>query len=112
LHFLFCPYSECTEFENIYKSLEFLLEKNIDMDQEAYDGNTPKDYAKRKFGKLNSMLWKLTATLKQDAVSEIKKRARTRRLSAGAPPLDHRQKTRPRRRSVADMASVKADYRV
>ena len=58
------------------------------------------------------MLWKLTATLKQDAVSEIKKRARTRRLSAGAPPLDHRQKTRPRRRSVADMASVKADYRV
>merc|ERR1712131_277311 len=25
LHFLFCPYSECTEFENIYKSLEFLL---------------------------------------------------------------------------------------
>jgi len=57
------------------------------------------------------MLWKLTATLKQDAVSEIKKRARTRRLSTGA-PVDHRQKNRPRRRSVADMASVKSDFRV
>lgn len=114
LHFLFCPYSECTEFENIYKSLEFLLAKNIDVAQKAYDGNTPKDYAKRKFGKLNSMLWKLTATLKQDAVCEIQKRARTRRLSTGAPepPVDHRQKNRTRRRSVADMASVKSDYRV
>ena len=57
------------------------------------------------------MLWKLTATLKQDAVSEIKKRARTRRLSTGA-PVDHRQKNRPRRGSVADMASVKSDFRV
>lgn len=61
------------------------------------------------------MLWKLTATLKQDAVSEIKMRARTRRLSTGAAsgaPVDHRQKNRPRRRSVADMASVKSDFRV
>jgi len=113
LHFLFCPYSECTEFENIYRSLEFLLEKNIDMNQEAYDGNTPKDYAKRKFGKLNSMLWKLSATLKPDAVTEIKKRARTRRLSTGAPvDCPRKEKTRPRRRSVADMASVKSDFRV
>merc|ERR1711962_1509706 len=111
LHFLFCPYSECTEFENIYKSLEFLLEKNIDMNQKAYDGNTPKDYAKRKYGKLNSMLWKLTATLKQDAVSEIKKRARTRRLSSSGAPVPP-EKTRPRRRSVADLASVKSDFRV
>lgn len=92
----------------------FYLQKNIDVAQKAYDGNTPKDYAKRKFGKLNSMLWKLTATLKQDAVCEIQKRARTRRLSTGAPepPVDHRQKNRTRRRSVADMASVKSDYRV
>jgi hypothetical protein len=112
LHFLFCPFSECTDFENIYRSLEFLLEKTIDMNQEAYDGNTPKDYAKRKFGRLNSMLWKLTATLKPDAVTEIKLRARTRRLSTGAPVDNRSGSERPRRRSVADMASVKADFLV
>ena len=51
------------------------------MRQTAYDGSTAKDYADKKFGKLNSMLWKLSATMKPDAIREIKIRARTRRLS-------------------------------
>lgn len=55
------------------------------MNQAAHDGTTAKDYADKKFGKLNSMLWKLSATMKnENAISEIKIRARTRRLSAGS----------------------------
>ena len=52
------------------------------MSQTDENGATAKDYAEKKFGKLNSMLWKLSATLKHpDAIREIKIRARTRRLS-------------------------------
>ena len=29
LHFLFCPFSECTDFENIFKTMEYLQVKLI-----------------------------------------------------------------------------------
>ena len=107
------------------------------MRQTAYDGSTAKDYADKKFGKLNSMLWKLSATMKPDAIREIKIRARTRRLSGKWKSIVNLKLTisnlvdqengsnlsfeagsqskkvvsRARRRSIADMKSL-GDYRV
>jgi hypothetical protein len=112
MHFLFCPFSECMDFENIFKTMEYLQEKGIDMNQAAHDGTTAKDYADKKFGKLNSMLWKLSATMKnENAISEIKIRARTRRLSAGSQKAA-KVAARARRRSMADLSSALNEYRV
>jgi len=116
MHFLFCPFSECTDFENIFKTMEYLQDKGIDINQAAHDGTTAKDYAEKKFGKKNSMLWKLSATMKnENAISEIKIRARTRRSSAGSAQsarVAARASQLPRRRSIADLTSALNEYRV
>lgn len=95
------------------------------MSQTDENGATAKDYAEKKFGKLNSMLWKLSATLKHpDAIREIKIRARTRRLSGiflkrfkvfnyfVAGSQAKKVVSRARRRSIADTTSAMMEYRV
>ena len=59
------------------------------------------------------MFWKLSATLKPEATSEIRRRARNRRYSTGrSDGKNGKAQKRMRRRSVADMKSVMKDFRV
>ena len=72
LHFLFCSFSECNEFEDIFGALEFLQRYGVDENQADQGGQTPKKYAFKKFGKRNEMLWKVSAALSQtDSTAEL-----------------------------------------
>ena len=75
LHFLFCSFSECRDFEDIFGALEYLQRHGVDENQGDQGGQTPKKYALKKFGKRNEMLWKVSAALSQtDSTAELRDR--------------------------------------
>ncbi|CAG5098792.1 Oidioi.mRNA.OKI2018_I69.XSR.g15980.t1.cds [Oikopleura dioica] len=103
LHFLFCSFSECNEFEDIFGALEFLQRYGVDENQADQGGQTPKKYAFKKFGKRNEMLWKVSAALSQtDSTAELCDRARTRKLSASE--ISTKKFGARRRNSIADIS--------
>jgi len=112
LHFLFCTFSECRDFENIFAAADFLLTHDVDENQTGADGKTPKEYAQKKFGKRNEIIWRVSATLDANSAAELRERAKTRRLSvseAAEGDNECRKESRPRRRnsfSMADLARV------
>lgn len=74
LHFLFCNFSECNDFDNIFHATDFLLYHGVDEKQIGNDGKTPKEYAMKKFGKKNEIIWKVSATLNATAAQDIRER--------------------------------------
>jgi len=74
LHFLFCPFSECREFDRIFNAIDFLLNVGVDEQQQGNDGKTPREYATKKFGKRNEILWRLSASLNANSAAELRER--------------------------------------
>ena len=46
----------------------------VDENQTGEDGKTPKDYAMKKFGKRNEIMWRLSATLNKSSAAEVRER--------------------------------------
>ena len=74
LHFLFCAFAESRDFDCIFNAADFLLHNGVDENQRGNDDKTPRDYAQKKFGNQNEIIWRVSASLNANSAAELRQR--------------------------------------